>query len=257
MILRGIRRHFSRAENLENPDLRMADATEGVSVGSITAIPPIYAIDASGQPASVGNLRLGINLALMLGATNLPDGVALKRIDGMRFDSGPVVAGLKSGNPNLLEIAGGTLDANGFSTGASLTLVPKDPMAGGTELRVSAAALDGARQEAVNGVFFLELPQRSQSAIRGRVDVPFAGNLPTSPVARLSLRIIATASGTLPGTAQDGVPFRAPYGVPASTSSSRSATSPRPGNRACRPAAPSLLRRRAPAPPTPYSSCPR
>ncbi len=148
-------------------------------------------------PASTGDLCLDLNLALSI-VDGEPGYLALKDIVGQSFKRGPMVEGVKAGdNIVITPIPGESeTDGDGFNYG-KMSIAAINPNSLLTEGISSLVALNGAREDQVNGIFFVTLPSVRASSLIGRIVLPSVGSV-TSPLMQLVFWVLGRASGVTP-----------------------------------------------------------
>ena len=135
---------------------------------------PIEVVGCDGLPATHGDLKVGLNLAL-----TTQDGdysaYGLKGVVGTKFGRGPILTGVKQGSNVIITPVPdrGFLGTDGvyrgeFTISANLT----ENLLGGTPELV---ALDGVRQQSTDGIFYLIFPQNLTTSMQMRIGVPTGG----------------------------------------------------------------------------------
>jgi hypothetical protein len=157
---------------------------------------PITITNCDGEPADTGDLK--INVDLSLGLTEGAEGYqALKSIDGLTFARGPVVEGLIAGSNVTLTPVAGQGAVEGDVVRGRMSINVAVPGSDQQELPISIVALDGAREEIVDDVFFLQFPAGVNSNFSGIIDVPDSLAVST-PVMSLKFRVLSRSTGVLP-----------------------------------------------------------
>lgn len=179
---------------------KMVFKTNNAVVTSLKPLPgsPITVTSCDGvTPADTGDLCLGLNLAL-----SVVDGFtgyhALKSINGQQFHRGPMVEAVKAGTDIIIvpEPGASETDINGFVYG-KFTINALLPGSSLQEGQVSLVALNGAREDQLNGIFFLTLPSTKSTSLVGRIILPVSSPI-ANPNMTLFFWLLGRASGTLP-----------------------------------------------------------
>jgi len=162
---------------------------------------PITVVGCDGDPATTGDLKLGLDLSLSV--VEGEEGYqAFKGVTGTTFKRGPVVSGLKAGsNVQFQPVPGQSeIDGSGFLRGKA-TIDVVLPGSEQQEAPIALVALDSVREELINdvdgGIFYLSFPSDRESSLRGRITVPFEG-LITNPEMLIRLWLLGRTAGTLP-----------------------------------------------------------
>lgn len=157
---------------------KMVFKTNNTVVTSLRALQgsPITVTSCDGlTPASVGDLCLGLDLALSI-IDGIPGYHALKDISGQQFKRGPMVEAIKAGTDIVITplVGESEVDGAGYVYGK---MILSSIQAGSLlqEGLVSLVSLNGAREDQLNGVFFLTLPSAKSSSLVGRIVLPAAG----------------------------------------------------------------------------------
>jgi hypothetical protein len=120
---------------------------------------------------------------------------ALKGVTGTVFQRGPVVEGLVPGSDMSIQVVSGEVK-NGVYYG-TLRLTPNIPGRSMLDLGIDLVALDSVREEQLNGIFYLSMPQDRASAFTGRVLIPDS-LLVTTPGIEFWFMLLSRAAGTVP-----------------------------------------------------------
>ena len=150
----------------------------------------------SHTPATTGDLCLDLNLAL-----SIVDGysgyLALKNISGQQFQRGPIVEGIEAGDNIVITPTPGESEViNGYVYG-KMSIAATNPNGSLVEGAASLVVLNGAREDQLNGIFFLTLPSTRASSFTGRIILPVNGPIAT-PQMQLLFWVLGKASGVLP-----------------------------------------------------------
>lgn len=183
----------------------MLFATDKSVVTSVKAAAgsPIQITDLAGNPASVGDLLLALNLQFLVSPTLVSGGVAFKTLSGQTFQRGWVAEGVLAGSgielsatqvtnigttENPINLYQGQITISAPTNLISWTLSP-------TDIRL----IPGARERYLDtlGVMYLGFPQNLASGIRCLFDVP-SGGLPPNAVLTIQAVIYGAVTGALP-----------------------------------------------------------
>jgi hypothetical protein len=164
-------------------------------VQSLTAADntPYVITDCAGEPASSGNLIIDFDLDATQADDDEDTGRALSRIRDNQFLLYPSVASLAS-KSEAIKVTGGVQNADGSFSGR-LEIAYNDPSRS-REVDAALFALEHARQDAFQNLFYMALPAGMASAVRGRIDLPYRDA--AGARVRLELCVFATAPGTVP-----------------------------------------------------------
>jgi hypothetical protein len=155
---------------------------------------PIVVTGCGGAPATTGDLQLALDLAMAMqeGAAGYK---ALKSVSGTIFQRGPIVEGLIPGSDMTIQVVSGEV-VDGVYYG-KLILTPNIPGRSLLDIGVDLVALDSVREEQLNGIFYLSMPQDRTSAFTGRVLIPDS-LLVTTPEIEFWFMLLSRAAGTVP-----------------------------------------------------------
>jgi len=159
---------------------------------------PLVVRDCDGSIASVGDLKLDVELDKTLGDDQDAEGhTVVKGVADNKYLLGPVVEGLTAGGAVQLESdetltlpGGGTLYRGRVEVSVPDTLL-------GHELAPVVVRVDGAEQRFDLGIPSYGFPTGRVAALRLQFAVPTTG-LPDPPVLALKLWLRGSATGTLP-----------------------------------------------------------
>jgi hypothetical protein len=158
---------------------------------------PLTLVDCHGNPATAGDLELGLDAAFTVATTTATGSLAVKGVTGLQFNVGPIVEGLKAGtNAHLTSTLPATLNDGSVLHQGRVTI---DFLPGQGDLEIAPEIVRlGRSQER----FYQEWPTFSFPAGRVtdlwlRYSIPPTG-LPTSPKLKLRLVLSGTLAGTVP-----------------------------------------------------------
>lgn len=179
---------------------KMVFKTNNTVVTSLRAFPgsPIKVTSCDGvTPASVGDLCLELDLALSV-VDGIPGYHALKGVTGQQFQRGPVLEAIKAGTDIIITPTPGQseVDVDGYVYGKAVI----SSLQSGSLLQegiVSLVSLNGAREDQLNGVFFLTLPSLKASSLVGRIVLPSAGPV-VSPLMTLVFWFLGRTGSNVP-----------------------------------------------------------
>lgn len=179
---------------------KMVFKTNNTVVTSLRPLPgsPITVTSCDGvTPATTGDLCLGVDLDLSV-LDGQPGYHALKGVSGQQFLRGPMVEGVKAGTDITITPLSGEseIDVDGYVRG-KFTINALLPGSDLQEGQVSLVALNGAREDQLNGVFFLTLPSTKSTSLVGRIILPVSSPI-ASPQMTLFFWLLGRAGGTLP-----------------------------------------------------------
>lgn len=155
---------------------------------------PITVTGCNGQPATTGDLQLGLNLALAM-QEDEAGWKALKDISGTTFKRGPIVEALLPGSDMTIEVVDGKVVSGAYY--GKLRLTPNVPGRSLLEMGVDLVSLDAVREEQLNGVFYLGMPQDKASSFTGRLLIPDS-LLVVNPLLELWFMLLSRGAGTVP-----------------------------------------------------------
>jgi hypothetical protein len=135
---------------------------------------PIKVVGCDGLPATHGDLKLDLDLALTTQENDFAS-YGLKGVTGTTFGRGPILTGVKPGSNIVITPVPnrGFLGTDGVYRGEfniSANLI--ENLLGGTPELV---ALDGVRQQTTDGIFYLIFPQDLTTSMQMRIGVPTSG----------------------------------------------------------------------------------
>lgn len=162
---------------------------------SITLTNRVTGVDAVTGSALTG--PVGLRATFAATTTHNAEGIeALKSVAGQEFQFGPVLAGVRSDNTDLLTVTG---TAHPTQSGYKHGLVTLSPAAAAENRggQVEFVALDNAALTAWQGIYFYELKHDRVGSFRGRIMVPTVG-LSGDYSLTLELMVLARAAGTPP-----------------------------------------------------------
>jgi len=173
--------------------------TSDTVVTSLTTESPIVSITCAedGRPAVSGALQIDVDFGLAVQVIDDPASHALKTLnpDGT-ITQGPVVVGIKSGDP-LLHVESNSPDLeDGYKTGL-IVLTPQQSPIGG-ELPIVEVKLDGATLENYKNIMSLGLLKGRDSSFRGEYHIPKQINVAGKVKTKIRLWLLGRAAGTLP-----------------------------------------------------------
>ena len=158
---------------------------------------PIGVVGCDGQPASVGDLFLTLDLGAHITEGD-PSYFGLKGVTGFQFTRGPIVTGLIPGTNVSISIPNAARGkvVDGAYRG-ELVINAIDSSSLGREGSMDLVALNGAREESTDDVFYLSLPTGLETSMRLRIALPFNG-LPTpNPKMTLWFWLLAGINGAV------------------------------------------------------------
>lgn len=162
---------------------------------------PITVKNCDGEPATTGDLKLGLNLDAVVDPDLVDGDLALKELsDGFKFRRGPVVEGLISGNSNLTlngsrQRAVAEDDARIMHQGRVVLTVNLEPS--DKELPPQIVRLQDAQERLYKDVPYIGFPEAQDSSVRLRINVPPEG-LPGTPKLKIRTVILGRVAATLP-----------------------------------------------------------
>lgn len=159
----------------------------------------------------VGDVRIDLDLDLLVSDQQEAGSLVLKSLQGATFRRGHVVEKLVAGAGVTLTPTVGNPAA---AQGAVTIDVDVDP--GDRELLPEIVRLDDARERFHLDVPFIGFPAGRKSAVQLRFRVPYDG-LPSQPVARLRLWLYGSFAGTLPALSATRRRLVRPSGAPVPT----------------------------------------
>jgi hypothetical protein len=171
--------------------------TDKSVVTSLTAAEdgPITILNCDGDPASTGDLVIGLDLDFLVDDGDDEEGhLFFKTLDGITFKRGPGVEWLEQGsNVTLTPTVGTAEEAQGR------VRIDVDVDLAERELPPQTVVLDDAEERDHLGVPFLGFPSGRSSSVRLRFSVPPIG-LPASPTVKVRILVYGSTTGTLPAT---------------------------------------------------------
>lgn len=185
-LMRMLRLYFAKMVFKTNDALvtsLRAEAGSGVTVKG-----------CSGDPASVGDLEVGLDLALAI-QEGQAGYQAIKDIAGTTFKRGPIVESLQAGDDMTIEVVSGQKVGDDYY--GRLKLTPNIPGRDLLEVGVDLVAMNSTREESLNGVFYIGMPQDRSSNLTGRLLIP-RGLLVTTPEIEVWFLLLSRAAGTTP-----------------------------------------------------------
>lgn len=176
---------------------KMVFKTNNALVTSLRAADgsPIVVTGCDGQPATTGDLKLDLDLALSI-EENDQGVLALKDISGQKFKRGPMVSLITPGPDMEIEVLSGGIIGGKYY--GSLSMNPIIPGRDSTLLNVDLVALDSASEENINGIFFLGLPSDRASSLTARIMIPEDILVQTPMKFELSLWVLGRVAGVTP-----------------------------------------------------------
>lgn len=176
---------------------KMVFKTNNALVTSLRAADgsPIVVTGCDGMPATTGDLKLDLNLALSI-EENDQGVLALKNIVGQKFKRGPMVSLITPGPDMSVSILSGGRVGSAYY--GSLLMNPIIPGRDSTLLNADLVALDSAREENFNGLFFLGLPLDRATGFTARVAIPSDILVETPMKLEMSFWILGRVAGVLP-----------------------------------------------------------
>lgn len=158
---------------------------------------PFEIVDADGNPASTGCLKLRLNLALLVDKTvETTSSLAITDYTGDKFTTGHFVRRLKSSSGRLV-VSGGTEEpASSGKWYGDLILTLAES---GLEILLPAELMhvDAAKPRYEEEVPCVGLLPDTVASIRYQFQVPFVG-LPDTPKFKFRVWLLGSATGTLP-----------------------------------------------------------
>ena len=154
----------------------------------------------TGLPATRGDLKIALNLALGINEEDIRTDTVLATVSGTDFDPAKVVARIKTSTPDSIQIVGDEPDPVGFP--GEYAGFPEINFVGDfglRELGATIAALDNVREENYNGIYFLGFLSGRTSDVRFKYEMPtaFPGGT-TEATATINLRVLGTVPGVMP-----------------------------------------------------------
>ena len=180
----------------------LATDTAGLGVASLTpddtSLIPIELLNAQGEPATTGDLRIRITELMEAGDSDRADGVAVKEIDGRTVHSGPVVTSLELGSTGLVA-TGAVNDGGKLSGRVTLSLVAAQI---NQFVEARTVRLVGAQEDQFREFTYLSLPPNRDTSIVYQFTVPTKG-VPTTAAMRLRLTLLGRGVAALPDLVVD------------------------------------------------------
>ena len=176
---------------------RMTFKTASNMVTSLVAADSsVNILDASGNAASVGDLKIsaGFNIA-NLGTSNLT-GQAVKTNTGTGLGYGPVVEGIRSLSSNLV-LSGGSTFTDGGNTYQKGLVLLNFIAPNSRDGVVQFDELDGVKVETVAGINYLTFKANTVAKIRARISLPLS-SIPAASTLKFRITAVGTAAGTMP-----------------------------------------------------------
>lgn len=196
---------------------RMTFATAKSTVTSLRSLsePVLQVLNCDLDPGTTGDLRLLLNLQLMLQDSGLEGFQVIKNFDAdtLQLQRGPVVEGLFAGT-NVSLSSSAQLDVNGTPLHQGRITIAADVDPTGKELALRMVRVDDVRIRFDGNVFYLAFLEDQESDLRMQIDVPPAG-LPTDPHVKFRAIWLGTADGTPPAITLTKVNIPRPAGHPA------------------------------------------
>jgi len=175
---------------------KMVFKTNDALVTSLRAVAGsgITITGCGGEEASTGALQVGLDLSLAV-QENETGWNAFKDVSGTSLKRGPIVEALQAGNDMEIEIVDGIQSGDDYFGKLKLTAnIPGRDLA---EPGIDLVAVESVREESLNGVFYLGMPQDRASSFTGRLLIP-NGLLVTNPQVILWFLLLSRAAGTTP-----------------------------------------------------------
>jgi hypothetical protein len=158
-------------------DVYFLRSTFRSSTAMVTSLTPadstITLVDNTGQPASVGDLRVSGNFTLTDDDGTNVSGRAFKAVQSNQLASGPVIDGIRTSTPSTVALTGGSTfvsDGQTYRSGL-ISLAVTDP-SGVRTGPVEFVDLTGAQVDNTTGVVSTNLPNGLASSVTLRCPVP-------------------------------------------------------------------------------------
>lgn len=163
---------------------------------------PITVLNCDGEPATTGDLKLGLNLQFLLDPDLVNGSTVFKELtEGFKFKRGVVTEGLIAGDDSVvltgtvqrpLSAADGAPTVHQGIVQVRVNLEPTD-----RELPPQIVRLADAVERLYKDVPYVGLPEAQDASVRLRINVPPAG-LPTVPRLKIRAVLFGRVAATLP-----------------------------------------------------------
>lgn len=176
---------------------RMTFKTATNMVTSLTAADASVTItDADGNPASVGDLKIGAGFDITALGTDNITGIAVKSNTATQLGYGPVIEGIRSLSGNITVTGAGSFTDSGHTYQKGLMTINFTSPSSRDGL-INFDELDGVRVETINGVNYLTFKAGVAASVRSRISLP-AANVPVDSTLTFKFTVSGTAAGTMP-----------------------------------------------------------